>query len=98
MRNERSDYPPEWVFNSFDNIEDVIRHITDEGLDELNFDKDQVVITRLGIVLTLTNRHDKPFKVIVCPDILSDDDYMRRVLSSYSEERENVDVISTLLN
>ena len=98
MKNERSDSPPEWVFNSFDNIEDVIRHITDEGLDELNFDKDQVVITRLGIVLTLTNRHDKPFKVIVCPDILSDDDYMRRVLSSYSEERENVDVISTLLN
>jgi hypothetical protein len=98
MRNERSDYPPEWVFNSFDNIEDVIRHITDEGLDELNFDKDQVVITRLGIVLTLTNRHDKPFKVIVCPDILSDDDYMRRVLSSYSQGIENVDVISTLIN
>jgi hypothetical protein len=98
MRNERSDYPPEWVFNSFDNIEDVIRHITDEGLDELNFDKDQVVITRLGIVLTLTNRHDKPFRVFVCPDILSDDDLMRRVLSSYSQGIENVDVISTLIN
>ena len=98
MKNERSDSPPEWVFNSFDNIEDVLRHITDEGLDELNHDKDQTVITRLGVQLTFTNRNNKPFKVIVCPDMLSDDDNMRQVLYSYGKEIENVDEIPTLLN
>ena len=56
------------------------------------------MITRLGVQLTFTNRNNKPFKVIVCPDMLSDDDNMRQVLYSYGKEIENVDEIPTLLN
>ena len=80
MKNERSDSPPEWVFNSFDNLEDVLKHITDEGLEELNYKKMEVQILLLGVELTFTNRNNKQFKVIVCHDELSCDDNMRRSL------------------
>ena len=95
---------PEDVKNTFENLEDILKHITDEGLDELNFKKMNVELLdkeegrTKGLVLTLTNRKNNSFKVIVCPDMLSDDDNMRRVLYSYGKEIENVDEIPTLLN
>ena len=33
---------PEDVKNTFENLEDILKYITDEGLDELNFKKDNV--------------------------------------------------------
>jgi len=72
---------PESVRNSFDNTEDVLKHITDDGLDELNHESlKECRILNLGIELTFTNRNNKPFRVIFCPDVLTDDDNMRRVL------------------
>ena len=56
------------VFNSYDNLEDILNVITDDGLDELNFHKDTTKITKLGVIVTLKNRDGKDFKVIVCPD------------------------------
>ena len=35
MKNERSDSPPEWVFNSFDNIEDVLGFIESNNKKEI---------------------------------------------------------------
>ena len=31
------DEPPEWVHNSFDNVEDILQVITDEGLKKLDY-------------------------------------------------------------
>ena len=65
---------PEDVKNTFENLEDILKHITDEGLDELNFKKDNVELLdkeegrTKGLVLTLTNRKNNSFKVIVCVD------------------------------
>ena len=58
----------------FENLEDILKHITDEGLDELNFKKMNVELLdkeegrTKGLVLTLTNRKNNSFKVIVCVD------------------------------
>ena len=65
---------PEDVNNTFENLEDILKHITDEGLDELNFKKDNVELLdkeegrTKGLVLTLTNRKNNSFKVIVYVD------------------------------
>jgi|TARA_B100002003_G_C13844145_1_gene414137 hypothetical protein len=71
---------PKSVLNAFDNTEDVLKHITDDGLDELNHEMEKCRILNLGIELNFTNRNNIPFKVIVCPDMLTDDDNMRRKL------------------
>jgi len=71
---------PKSVLNAFDNTEDVLKHITDDGLDELNHEMKECRILNLGIELTFTNRNNKPFRVIFCPDVLTNDDNMRRVL------------------
>ena len=71
---------PKSVLNAFDNTEDVLKHITDDGLDELNHEMEKCRILNLGIELNFTDRNNIPFKVIVCPDMLTDDDNMRRKL------------------
>ena len=58
----------------------TLKHITDDGLDELNHEMKKCRILGLGIELRFTNRNNNPFKVIVCPDVLTNDDNMRRVL------------------
>jgi hypothetical protein len=72
---------PKTVLNAFDNTEDVLEHITDDGLDALNHESmKECRILNLGIELTFTNRNNKPFRVIFCPDVLTNDDNMRRTL------------------
>lgn len=81
-RKEQEEFEkiPEWIRNSFDNTEDVLEHITDDGLDELNHEMKECRILNLGIELTFTNRNNKPFRVIFCPDVLTNDNNMRRTL------------------
>ena len=80
------DGPPEWVYNSFNNVEDILHVITDEGLKKLDYKvsnynmKNKTDITQMGVVITLRNRNNNPFKVVVCPDYLSEDDNFRNVL------------------
>jgi hypothetical protein len=68
MKTEKYDE----VFNSYDNLEDILNVITDDGIDELQFHKEATVITRLGVMTTFVNREGKPFKVIVCPESMND--------------------------
>ena len=71
------------IISAFDNTEDLVRHISDEGCDELNFstiDDDNSMITSLGIQLEMFNRNSEIFRVIVCPDLLTDNDIFMRVI------------------
>jgi hypothetical protein len=66
---------PKFVDNAFNNIEDILKAMTDEGLINLDFnarDMDKVKITQLGVQITLKNREGKDFKVFVCPDSYDD--------------------------
>ena len=80
--------PPD-IINAFDNTEDLVRHISEDGCEELNFstmDKDNSIITSLGIQLEMFNRNAEIFRVIVCPDIFSDNDIFRRHILLMSED------------
>ncbi len=77
---------PEFVENGFDNVEDILTHITDEGLVELDYScgnentSKKTHITSLGIIIEMTNRNNKPFWVVVCPEEISNtDDFRRRI-------------------
>ena len=74
--------PPD-IINAFDNTEDLVKHISDEGLEELNYstmDDDNSKITSLGIQLEMFNRNAEIFRVIVCPDLLTDNDIFMKVI------------------
>ena len=84
MKNE---IPPN-VANAFNNTEDLLRNISDEGLRELNFsakDRDKTHITVFGIEMKMRNRDSEIFKVIVCPVSFSDSDVFRRVILDSGE-------------
>jgi len=64
------------VFNSYDNFEDLLNTIDDDGLMSLMPDGDSTIfdsthITRLGVMAELKNRDGKNFKVIICPDSMT---------------------------
>ena len=78
---------PEFVENSFNNYEEILAHITDQGLvsldissDEKGMHMDNVQITSLGIRTKLKKRNGDAFHIIVCPDYLSDINELRKEL------------------
>lgn len=82
MKKENTNAVPDYIDNSFCNIEDILKVIDNEGLRELDFnasDMDKILITRLGVQMTLKNRKGKDFKVFVCPDSY-DDNKVREVI------------------
>ena len=75
---------PKFVDNAFNNIEDILKAMTDEGLINLDFnarDMDKVKITQLGVQITLKNREGKNFKVIVCPDSYDDEKIKETIMN-----------------
>lgn len=83
---------PEFVENSFDNYEEILTYITDQGLvsldissDERGMHMDNVQITDLGIRAGLKKRNGDTFHIIVCPDYLSDINELRRKIVDMSK-------------
>jgi len=67
MKNEL----PDFVYKSFNNLEDILRHLTDEGLESLQFNAtqmDKYHITQFGIKCEMKNRHGDGFSVLVMDD------------------------------
>ena len=63
--------------------QDCEKVFSDEGLEELNYstmDDDNSKITSLGIQLEMFNRNAEIFRVIVCPDLLTDNDIFMKVI------------------
>ena len=80
---------PNSVLTAFDNTEDVLKWITDEGLEELCQSKNLAEVselTPLGIELSYTNRRNKSFKVIVRPDDTLQKDMYEKVMDKRRTE------------
>ena len=83
---------PEFVENSFRNYEEILAHITDQGLVSLDISSDEkgmhmnnVQITSLGIRAGSKKRNGDTFHIIVCPDYLSDMNELRRKIVDMSK-------------
>jgi len=83
---------PEFVENSFDNYEEILAHITDQGLVSLDISSKEkgmhmnnLQITSLGIRAGLKKRNGDTFHIIVCPDYLSDINELRREIVDMSK-------------
>jgi hypothetical protein len=62
---------PAYIDNAFDNLEDVMHAMSDEGLQDLNVLENKfskVKITRFGVLVEMRNRDEKPFSVLVMDD------------------------------
>ncbi len=53
---------PDFIHDSFDNLEDILQHIDHSGLIDLDFDftqTDKMLLTDLGVACRMTNRVGK---------------------------------------
>jgi len=91
MKNEMKNEVPDFVEKSFCNLEDILRHLTDEGLESLQFDAtqmDKVQVTQFGIKCEMENRYGDGFSVLVMDD--DDTDKFRlRILECAEGIRRN---------
>ena len=69
---------PEFLLKSMNNCNDLLSHLNDESRKELGWSLDNTELTILGIWMNLTNRDNKKFPVIVCPEEFTNSDYFRR--------------------
>ena len=82
---------PDFVEKSLCNLEDIVRSLTDEGLESLQFDAtrmDKFQVTQFGIKCEMENRYGDRFSVLV----MDDDDtnkFRLRILECAEEIRRN---------
>ena len=59
---------PAYIDAAYDNLNDILRALSNSGLEDLKMHEnkfDKVSITRLGLLVEMSNRDEKPFSVLV---------------------------------
>ena len=80
---------PKQVDEAFYNMHDLLSKLTTKGYFSYFKDKDglmnQTQITELGILVKVKDEQNTPYKIIVTPSHLSDDDEFRKMIVHMAE-------------
>ena len=85
---------PKQLDEAFDNMNDLLSKLTPKGLYSYFEDKEDAMnktrFTSFGVEVNVKDKKDTPYKIIVTPSHLTDDDEMRKLILYMAESiKEN---------